>query len=217
MATYRWNEEQTDGVLKLDGDTVPMAWTDEQGHPLSTNYRVPHEGECVTCHQKNGKSVFIGPTIASLNRSVLRDGEFRSQLEYLESEGVVESRVWESAPATANYKDPEVSPEDRGEPISQQLRPLPQPRRVGGARRRGNGLSLGTPEPDRIRKIDGNPAATGVRPDALPGDHPSSHGGGGRDGELPEFALKTRLTDGSGATWRGTPGPPVQRPPYPAR
>ena len=113
VATYRWNEEQTDGVLMLDGDTVPMAWTDEQGQPLSTNYRVPHEGECVTCHQKNGKSVFIGPTIASLNRSVLRDGEFRSQLEYLESEGVVESRVWESAPATANYKDPEDSPEDR--------------------------------------------------------------------------------------------------------
>jgi uncharacterized repeat protein (TIGR03806 family) len=105
VATYLWNAEQTDASLLLDGATTDVSWLDTEGQPASTAYVVPHEGECVTCHQSGGSSTYIGPTLRNLNRKVLRGGAEVNQLEHLAAEGVLEGADWTSAPAIPSYAD----------------------------------------------------------------------------------------------------------------
>ena len=99
VATYLWNAEQTDATLLLTGATTAMSWIDESGQSRTTDYAVPHEGECVTCHQADESSVFIGPTPRNLNRIVERNGDEVNQLAYFLAEGVLDD-VDERAVAT---------------------------------------------------------------------------------------------------------------------
>ena len=114
MATYRWNEEQTEAVLMLDGETVPVSWTDADGRIRSTQYGVPHEGECVTCHQRNGNTRFIGPTVDNLNRLVSREDEQVHQLAFFVEQGVLEAGQWKEAPRLADFMNSNLSIEQRG-------------------------------------------------------------------------------------------------------
>lgn len=113
VATYLWNDEQTEATLLLEGTRTDIAWIDQAGQSRSTSYAVPHEGECVTCHQAGGASVYIGPSLRNLNRAVTRDDSDINQLSYLESQGVLAANDWASAPTIPNYKDTDLSPEAR--------------------------------------------------------------------------------------------------------
>ncbi len=113
VATYLWNADQTDATLLLTGTTTKVTWLDEAGRSVSTDYVVPHEGECVTCHQSNGASAFIGPTLPNLNRDITRSNEEVNQLEYLAAEGVLEGNDLASTPSVPNYKDKQLSLETR--------------------------------------------------------------------------------------------------------
>lgn len=105
MATYLWNVEQTEATLLLDGTTTEVQWLSSSGQPTSTEYVVPHEGECVTCHQASGATAFIGPSVRSLNREVERDGTTSNQLVFLEAQGVLEPSSSDASPTLPNYKD----------------------------------------------------------------------------------------------------------------
>lgn len=113
VATYLWNAEQTDATVLLDGTTTDVAWTGTDGAAWSTTYAVPHEGECVTCHQADGEAAFIGPTLRNLNRDVTRDGVVVNQLDHLVEVGVLEAGTWGSTPSIPNYKDAELDLETR--------------------------------------------------------------------------------------------------------
>lgn len=113
VATYLWNVDQTDATLLLTGTTTESSWVDETGRSRTTDYVVPHEGECVTCHQSGGSSVFIGPTLRNLNRNVTRSGDEVNQLEYLVAEGVLDSADWSSAPSVPDYEDSDLSLDSR--------------------------------------------------------------------------------------------------------
>jgi uncharacterized repeat protein (TIGR03806 family) len=113
VATYVWNTEQTDASLLLGGATANVSWLDDEGEAVATTYVVPHEGECVTCHQSGGSSAFIGPTLRNLNRDVTRSGGEINQLEYLVTEGVIDGAGWTSAPFIPAYEDTDASPESR--------------------------------------------------------------------------------------------------------
>lgn len=105
VATYLWNAEQTDATLLLEGTTTAVSWIDEAGQSRSTDYVVPHEGECVTCHQANESTVFIGPTPRNLNRVVERDGNDVNQLAYLQAEGVLSELDRASVGTIPNSED----------------------------------------------------------------------------------------------------------------
>lgn len=113
VATYVWNAAQTDASLLLEGTTTDVSWLDDEGRTASTAYAVPHEGECVTCHQSGGSSVFIGPTLRNLNRNVIRSGNEVNQLQYLVAEGVLDTADRNSAPSLPDYEDADVSLESR--------------------------------------------------------------------------------------------------------
>jgi uncharacterized repeat protein (TIGR03806 family) len=113
VATYLWNAEQTDATLLLTGTTTEISWIDEAGRPRTTDYVVPHEGECVTCHQSGGSSAFIGLTLRNLNRIVTRSDDEVNQLDYLVAEGVLDSGDWASAPSIPDYEDPDLPLDSR--------------------------------------------------------------------------------------------------------
>lgn len=111
VATYLWNAEQTEAYKLLTGTTTNISWIDEAGQSRSTNYAVPQEGECVTCHQTDELSTYIGPTPRNLNRMVERDGGEVNQLAHLADQGVV--TVLDGSPTIPNYKDTAESLENR--------------------------------------------------------------------------------------------------------
>ncbi len=105
VATYLWNAEQTDATLLLEGTTTEVSWIDDAGQPRATDYVVPHEGECVTCHQADDASVFIGPTPRNLNRVVERSGDDVNQLAYFQAEGVLGDIDAAAIATIPNYED----------------------------------------------------------------------------------------------------------------
>jgi uncharacterized repeat protein (TIGR03806 family) len=64
---YRWNEDQSDAVLDLDGGTVPVTWIDTDGNPNNVTYKIPSNTDCFTCHQTNNNITPIGPKLRTLN------------------------------------------------------------------------------------------------------------------------------------------------------
>ena len=114
VATYIWNENQTDAVLKLDGLDTPISWIDENGIGRSTIYHIPTENECMTCHQSNSTMTPIGPTLRNLNRAVERNGNVLNQLTYLQNEGVLNSFPIDQVGHIVDYNNSNASLEDRG-------------------------------------------------------------------------------------------------------
>lgn len=114
IASYLWNEDQTDATLVLDGKDLPISWTDSQGKSLSTSYHVPSQNECMTCHQTNSTVKPIGPSLLNLNRTVVRDGNTVNQLAHLQSQGQLEQFSLDGIPQMVDYKDVNASLSDRG-------------------------------------------------------------------------------------------------------
>jgi uncharacterized repeat protein (TIGR03806 family) len=64
---YRWNDDQTDAVLDLEGGVVPVSWIDADGTTNNINYKIPSNTDCFTCHQTNDEMTPIGPKLRALN------------------------------------------------------------------------------------------------------------------------------------------------------
>lgn len=88
VATYIWDEAQTDATLSLEDVATTVRWIDEDGVSRSTLYEIPGEVACVTCHQRAGDVALLGLIPRNLNRPVSRGGQQVAQLEHLQELGV---------------------------------------------------------------------------------------------------------------------------------
>ncbi|MFK7950790.1 MAG: hypothetical protein AB8G11_24605 [Saprospiraceae bacterium] len=113
IATYVWNETQTDGVLTLNGSSTPINWITETGENRSTVYLIPNEDECIACHQSNDEIIPLGTTLKNLNREVTRNGSNINQLTHLQSVAILNQFDVTQASSMVNYKDVNVSLEER--------------------------------------------------------------------------------------------------------
>lgn len=53
FAEYVWNDEQTEAFLQMDGSTKEIIWINDNGVSQTvSNYRIPSEVECMTCHKQ---------------------------------------------------------------------------------------------------------------------------------------------------------------------
>jgi uncharacterized repeat protein (TIGR03806 family) len=63
FADYIWNTQQTEAYLDLNGSYTNIEWKDENNVIKSTNYRIPNEAQCITCHKAkqtiNGSEVVV--------------------------------------------------------------------------------------------------------------------------------------------------------------
>jgi uncharacterized repeat protein (TIGR03806 family) len=105
VATYIWNESQTEAFLELSGSDTPVSWIDENGIGRSTLYHVPTENECMTCHQRNSVMSPLGPTFRNLNRDVSRNDITINQLEYLQNIGLLEAFAIDGTEQIIDYHD----------------------------------------------------------------------------------------------------------------
>lgn len=71
---YIWNEEQTDAILTLGGETRTLSFVDDEGTSQTANYLIPQRNQCVACHERNEdgetRMVPLGPAARHLNRDV---------------------------------------------------------------------------------------------------------------------------------------------------
>lgn len=114
IATYLWNEAQTEATLELNGVDTQVDWIDVEGNNLSTLYHVPDENECITCHQSSSSMTPIGPTLRNLNRMVERNGSNLNQLNHLQSVGVLDDFQLTQVSQIVDYNDSSVSLAERG-------------------------------------------------------------------------------------------------------
>lgn len=105
IATYIWNDEQTDAYLNSDGKNVSVNWINSEGNNQKINYEVPNSNQCVLCHQSNLKVTPIGPTLKNLNLLVNRNGININQLSYLQSNGFLTDFSIENIGSITNYEE----------------------------------------------------------------------------------------------------------------
>lgn len=97
FADYIWNDAQDEAVSDLDGSLVMVDWV-EGGETRSTNYRIPSESECFTCHKSNGIAAPIALKPQNLNSMyAYMEGE-QNQLQKLIDFGYLNDGL----PATIN-------------------------------------------------------------------------------------------------------------------
>lgn len=113
VATYIWNNQQTDATLETNGLETEISWISENGTKRNTNYQVPSENQCMTCHQSNSKLTPLGPTLRNLNRIVNRHSSNLNQIEYLQSVGIINDFDVSEIKHIVDYMNPEASLTDR--------------------------------------------------------------------------------------------------------
>lgn len=109
VATYLWNEEQTDASLLLEGLDTPVNWINANGIDQFTTYHVPDENECIACHQANNNMIPLGTTLRNLNREVERNSSFTNQLAHLQSIGILSSFNPNEISQIVDYNDTSIS------------------------------------------------------------------------------------------------------------
>ena len=114
IATYLWNQDQTDATLALDGLDTQVNWVSADGRSQSTLYHVPSQNECMTCHQSNASLSPIGPSLRNLNRRVERNGTDLNQLSHLQAVGVLNDFDVGQVSQIVDYNDAGASLSDRG-------------------------------------------------------------------------------------------------------
>ncbi len=114
IATYLWNQAQTDATLAIDGSDTQVTWVDAQGISRSTLYHVPSQNECMTCHQSSSVLSPIGPSLRNLNRTVERNGNNLNQLTHLQGLGILNGFDVNQVPQIVDYNDQSAPLAERG-------------------------------------------------------------------------------------------------------
>lgn len=104
---YRWNAAQTEATLDRLGGLVDVNWTHYDGSLRSTQYFIPNETQCASCHLRGGSITPIGPAARHLNRDYPYADGPRNQLEKWAEEGLLTgSPGAAAAPRNAQAFDP---------------------------------------------------------------------------------------------------------------
>ncbi|MFZ6052446.1 hypothetical protein [Halocola ammonii] len=106
FADYVWNDEQTEAYFDLNGSYTDIEFYDEENDVLrSIEYRIPSEGECLTCHKSNSLPIPIGPKPQNMNKMVDYDGQSINQLEKWQQEGYLSATLPANIETVADWTD----------------------------------------------------------------------------------------------------------------
>jgi uncharacterized repeat protein (TIGR03806 family) len=79
---YIWNEEQTDAILDVAGETKKVRFIDSHGKKQQHDYIIPNQNQCKGCHNKSEVMMPIGPTAWQLNFENQFESGSVNQLDY---------------------------------------------------------------------------------------------------------------------------------------
>jgi len=104
FAEYVWNDEQTEATLQMSGSYVSVAWS-QNGTSKSTNYRIPSESECLTCHKSNNVPIPIGIKPQNLNTYYPYSSGNANQLQHWISKEILNNNLPSSILTAIDYED----------------------------------------------------------------------------------------------------------------
>ncbi len=111
FADYIWNDEQTEAFYNLEGDVLPISFS-HNGQNLSTQYRIPNETECMTCHKTSEVATPIGVKPQNLNKNYSYSSGSQNQLAKWQSMGYLGSYPTDIL-TVVDYADPSADLEER--------------------------------------------------------------------------------------------------------
>lgn len=104
FANYVWNDEQTEAYLDLNGSYTNISWL-QNGQTKSSNYRIPSETECHTCHKLNDNPIPIGVKPQNINWNYNYATGAQNQLQKLIDVGYLENTLPGTIISTVDYND----------------------------------------------------------------------------------------------------------------
>ncbi len=104
FAKYVWNAEQTEATFTNQGSFVNISWM-EGSEAKTTNYRIPSQAECFTCHNKFGTPLPIGPKPQNINKNYTYTDETANQLSKWIETGYLENDLPATIVSTVNWED----------------------------------------------------------------------------------------------------------------
>ena len=107
---YKWNTEQTEATLDLNGSTVPVAWIDNDGETNSISYKIPSNTDCFTCHHSYDNITPIGPKLRNLNFTINGSNQLD---DFINNQNLTGLSSSSEVSVIANWKDTSASLEDR--------------------------------------------------------------------------------------------------------
>lgn len=114
VATYIWNDVQTEAILETNGLDTEVSWINKAGNSISTMYHVPDENECIACHQANSTMIPLGTTLRNLNRTVERMGMTTNQISHMQNVGILDDFQVSQVSNIVDYKDRDYTIKERG-------------------------------------------------------------------------------------------------------
>ena len=107
---YKWNTDQTEAVLDLEGSSLPISWIDADGNPKSTTYKIPSDADCFTCHKSYEDIIPIGPKLRTMNFEINGTNQLQQFVNDNQLSGLADVSSVNSLP---NWEDASVSLEKR--------------------------------------------------------------------------------------------------------
>lgn len=104
FANYIWNDAQTEATLDLTGGNVNIEWI-ENNITKSTNYRIPSESECFTCHKNGVDAIPIAVKPQNLNKNYAYSDGSQNQLQKLVNTGYLEDNIPASITTVVDWQD----------------------------------------------------------------------------------------------------------------
>ena len=106
---YLWNDEQTEADLVagadfLNGSSKTITFKKPNGEDITTDYRIPSDGECFACHKINEIATPIGVKPQNLNHNIAYNGVSKKILQKLVEQGYLDSYP-SSIVSTVDYTD----------------------------------------------------------------------------------------------------------------
>jgi len=114
VATYVWNDAQTEAYLHMDGLNTTVNWIAQNGVQKSITYHVPDQNECITCHQHNQKIEPLGPKLRNMNCTITSNHTTLNQLTYFQSKGLLDNFDPNTIAQLPDYNDTNVPLAERG-------------------------------------------------------------------------------------------------------
>ena len=90
VATYVWDETQTEAYRQVAGARIASEWIHFDGQTRTLDYSVPDKNQCKNCHEEHDDlTAPIGPKARHLNRMHDYPGGAQNQLSYLAEQGLL--------------------------------------------------------------------------------------------------------------------------------
>lgn len=110
---YIWNEDQSDAIYDVAGDTRTIGYIDSKGKKRTTPYLIPNKNQCKGCHTNGKEFLPIGISARHLNKTVLFETSAVNQLLVWAEKGWLRNLPGSGIPANANWEDESSSIDQR--------------------------------------------------------------------------------------------------------